>query len=66
MVNQSVSEAVNKSAEIIMDEIGSLQAGIDNQLKGLSEKTTRQHIEAGIVTKDEFERISTKLHSLER
>ena len=65
MINKTVVEAVETSSNTVREEINSLRTSFNNQIKSLSEKETRHHVESSLNVRGELEKISNKLTGLE-
>ena len=65
MINRTVVEAVEASSTSVREEINSLKANLNLQMKTLSKKVTRHHVETNLNVKGELDKISIKLTGLE-
>ena len=65
MINKALIEAVETTSNTVREEITLLKNSFNNQIKSLSEKETRHHVESNFNVKGELEKISNKLTGLE-
>ena len=65
MINTTVVEAVEASSVTVKEEINLLRTSFNNQIKTMSEKETRHHVESNLKVTDELEKITIKLTGLQ-
>ena len=65
MINETVAKVVESSSNAVRDEINSLKTSFNSQIKKLSDKETRHHIESSINVKEELEKINQKLSNFD-
>ena len=65
-LNQTVTEVVETSSKVVREEINLLKTSVNDQIKTLSDKETRHHIESNIIVREELEKMNTKLTNFDK
>ena len=65
MINTTITSAVESSALSIRGELKSMKSSFDFQLKQISEKETRHHLETSVKVKEDLSTFTEKLYSLD-